>query len=240
MDEKNPIQQVDLDRLKVLNSLFPTELKFSSDLQQLILDFVFPRIVWRYMKGGKIYWIRLGVMMANDLYFYEIRTYNEGYMEVLSTFGIKKTKLAKEIFEVLFHQIKKGCEGIYLSNIQYSYNYKIFSRYVFSYKDAKTYKVECHYQQNGSDGLTIHTINLDNKKEIRLVGTYKEWDLAFKKANECRALIEKRGGIAFSFFKNDEQRINSSADDDVEYLNLPERTPDDDEYEKCPSEEYLF
>ena len=39
----NPIQQIETDRLAVLNSLFPIELPFSSDIRQLILDFVFHR-----------------------------------------------------------------------------------------------------------------------------------------------------------------------------------------------------
>ena len=194
MELISPIKQVELDRIAVLDSFFPIEINLSNDLRQLIIDFLFPRIV--YEKDG--YWVRLGVNLIAGKYCYEIRIYDYEKYEILSTFDITKRTFALGHFHGFKNYAFEFPTNIYWTNKLQNSFVKYFVRYYFCPIDGETYKLEVVERTDGNFYILVvqcprkegtYAFAETNKKLIA-VSNKEEWN---QKTDEYRRMIENYG-----------------------------------------------
>jgi hypothetical protein len=140
-----------------------TELPFSNDLLQIIMDYLFPRVVKKFHKKDIISYLRFGPrLMANKL-AYEIRAYNKGETHIFSTFAINDFD-----FDRFSHIQGLILREIDWNKIFFSHASARYIRYAFSHVTNRTYIVQ------GYDNYDI---------EIKPFKTISNWHISVGNAD---------------------------------------------------------
>ena len=230
-----PIEQYERDRLDVLQSLFPTEMKLSSDLQQLILDFVFYRKVKEEEIDGVKTYARLSVILLDGKYCYDVRHYNDKLSFTISRFALSKATLAMGLFNLFF---KNELQAVINENCYYwvrkRNDFIIYSRYAFCPIDGETYQVGVCQKRFKKSNMCLYiaqTPKIDDKQIFKIselnklfIGQYPESHEVTLKLLQHIKLVEKYG--------NDWSKYQvDNVPDDVweEYLKVTLGWPKDNE-----------
>jgi hypothetical protein len=139
MEIISPIKKVELEQLAVLDSFFPIEIKLSSDLRQLIIDYVFPRIVYEKDQDEK-FWARFAVNLIENKYCYVIQVYNHETIELMSTFDITQRTFALGHFNAF--EKYNSYMPVNVSWIGKSGDFNHEIRHYFCPMDGETYRLE--------------------------------------------------------------------------------------------------
>ena len=157
----DPIKTCQSDRLHLLSTLFPPTLPFSSDLQQLILDFVFYRRICEKTYKDEKCWVRLSIAVKDDKYYYENVIYNNKIFIVQSTYSIRKSLLALFNFNLIANYKDDISDG----NFCWCRIYEalvVYSRYVFCPKDNNTYRLEVGFKKSAKEKMHIRIMQVPN------------------------------------------------------------------------------
>lgn len=110
-------------------------LKISTDIQRLILDYLYQRSIKIIIKNDIKHWVRFGPTIISDKCAYEIRVYNENESHIISTFALKDENLAIEVLNHFTNTFDKHNINDYL----YDDHVGDKARYAFSPFDNSTY-----------------------------------------------------------------------------------------------------
>jgi len=225
----DPIQTHESNRLHLLNTLFPHSFPLSSDLQQLILDFTYPRkISEKKFKNDKC-WVRLSLALKNNKYYYELSLYNDKVSIIISSYSITKSKIAVNHFNLIdkFENTMYDTPALFRRISLYS----ILSAYFFSPVNGLTYRFEAVH--GISDNFNIRILEIPKipasiiyvnelpYKCVAVVSKFESNDVAI-----YREMIEKYGSD-WSQYPNAHYDLSSRQI----YGDLKYGGPDDDIFE---------
>jgi hypothetical protein len=165
----------------LLDYVFPSTLRISNDLKQLVLDYVHPRYVCDFDNNREKCWIRLGVVKYEGKpVFYEICVYDEKDKRGLSSFSLDYCREAISCYYSMCWGMKylKSLkdwnqifnEGSYQKEHGKSPLYWVFGRYVFNSHTQRTHLLRCYSkpEQESTKIFIFDDIN-DEKPAIKTI-----------------------------------------------------------------------